>query len=179
VKSQDQVSYIRESYRSVMVFLATCYDQFVKYLPKLLPIMIQGLSDDVEDVRKISMRNVKICIKLFGRIAPNQLVDPIMEMMFHKDFRVRQSSSVLMYQLVKELENDVIKLQPKYVSIETKNDILACMFILKYDIIERVATQAAQIWKNIIDNQLKVLKTIIDVLTAKIFGLIQNDNLEL
>lgn len=46
----------------------------------------------------------------------------------------------MMYQLVKELENDVIKLQPKYVSIETKNDILACMFILKYDIIERVAT---------------------------------------
>jgi hypothetical protein len=57
-----------------------------------------------------------------------------------------------MYQLVKELENDIIKLQPKYVSIETKNDILASMFILKYDIIERVATQAAQIWKNIIDN---------------------------
>ena len=82
-KSQDQQSFIRESYRSVMVFLATCYDQFVKYLPKLLPIMIQGLSDDVEDVRKISMRNVKICIKLFGRISPNQLVDPIMEMMFH------------------------------------------------------------------------------------------------
>jgi hypothetical protein len=53
---------------------------------------------------------------------------------------------------VKELENDIIKLQPKYVSIETKNDILASMFILKYDIIERVATQAAQIWKNIIDN---------------------------
>lgn len=90
MKSQDpQHSYIRESYRSVMVFLATCYDQFVKYLPKLLPIMIQGLSDEVEDVRKISMRNVKICIKLFGRIAPLQLVDPIMEMMFHKDFRVR------------------------------------------------------------------------------------------
>ncbi len=139
-KSQDPIPYIRESYRSVMVFLATCYDQFVKYLPKLLPIMIQGLSDETEEVRKISLRNVKICIKLFGRIAPNQLVDPIMDMMFHKDFRVRQSSSVLMYQLVKELENDVIKLQPKYISIETKNDILACMFTLKYDIIDRVAT---------------------------------------
>ena len=54
-----------------MVFLATCYDQFVKYLPKLLPLMIQGLSDEVEDVRKISLRNVKICIKLYGRQAPN------------------------------------------------------------------------------------------------------------
>ncbi len=29
--------------------------------------MIQGLSDEVEDVRKTSMRNVKICIKQFGK----------------------------------------------------------------------------------------------------------------
>ena len=151
-----------------MVFLATCYDHFVKYLPKLLPLMIQGLSDDVEEVRKISLRNVKICIKLFGRQAPIQLVDPIMQMMFHRDFRVRQSSSVLMYQLVKELENDIIKSVPKYVSIETKNEILSSMFILKYDIIERVATQASQIWKNIIENQLKVLKSIINVLIKQI-----------
>ena len=39
-KSQDPLAHIRESYRSVMVFLATCFDHFVKYLPKLLPIMI-------------------------------------------------------------------------------------------------------------------------------------------
>lgn len=64
-------------------------------------------------------------------------------MMFDKDFKVRTSSSVLMYQLVKELENDIIKSQPKYISNETKNEILSAMFILKYDTIERVATQAA------------------------------------
>lgn len=105
--------------------------------------MIQGLSDDIEEVRKISMRCVKICIKQFGRQAPNQLVTPIMEMMFNKDFRVRLSSSVLMYQLVKELENDIIKLQPKYISIEIKHEILSSMFILKYDSVERVAIQSA------------------------------------
>lgn len=126
--------------------------------------MIEGLSDETEEVRKVSLRSVKICIKYFGKQAPNQLVTPIMEMMFHSDFRVRQSSSVLMYQLVKELENDVIKLQPKYISNDTKQEILSSMFILRYDSVERVATQASQIWKNIIDNQLKVLKTIISVL---------------
>ncbi len=72
--------------------------------------MIEGLSDETEEVRKISLRNVKICIKQFGKQAPNQLVIPIMRMMFDKDFRVRLSSSILMYQLVKELENDIIKL---------------------------------------------------------------------
>ena len=61
----------------------------MKYLPRLLPIMIQGLSDDFEEVRKTSMRNVKICIKQFAKLAPSQLVNPIMDMMFHEDFKVR------------------------------------------------------------------------------------------
>ena len=71
--------------------------------------MIQGLADEKDEVRKVSMRNVKICIKQFGRVAPNQLVKPVMKMMFSPDYRVRTSSSILMYSLVKELENDVIK----------------------------------------------------------------------
>jgi len=58
---------------------------------------------------------------------------PIMRMMFSPDYRVRQSSSILMYQLVKELENDIIKANPKYVNMDTKYRILSSMFILKYD----------------------------------------------
>lgn len=70
------------------------------------------------------------------------MVMPIMRMMFSPDYRVRQSSSILMYQLVKELENDIIKANPKYVDMDTKYRILSSMFILKYDQIERVQTQA-------------------------------------
>lgn len=36
------------------------------------------------------------------------------------------------------------------------------MFILKFDPIEKVYTQAGQIWKSIIDNQLIILRQIID-----------------
>jgi hypothetical protein len=59
--------------------------------------MIEGLADDKEDVRKTSMRNVKICIKQFAKQAPQQLVMPVMRMMFSPDFRVRLSSSILMF----------------------------------------------------------------------------------
>mmetsp|Transcript_26941 Transcript_26941/g.19390 ORF Transcript_26941/g.19390 Transcript_26941/m.19390 type:complete len:115 (+) Transcript_26941:3086-3430(+) len=114
--------------------------------------MIEGLADDADEVRKVSMRNVKICIKKFAKQSPDQLVKPVLRMMFDKDFRVRMSSSILMYQLVKELENDIIKLQPKYVNMETKHQILSSMFILKYDPMEGVHTQASQIWKSIVDN---------------------------
>ena len=53
---------------------------------------------------------------------------------------MRESASILMYQLVKELENDVIKAVPKYVDVETKLKILSSLFILKFDPVEKVHT---------------------------------------
>ena len=131
---------MRESYRGVLVFLPGCFDKYVDYLPMLVPIMIEGLADETDEVRKVSMRNVKICIKQFAKSSPYQLVNPVMRMMFSTDFRVRESSSILMFQLVKELENDIIKATPKYVDNDTKQRILSSMFILKYDPIEKVYT---------------------------------------
>jgi hypothetical protein len=46
---------------------------------------------------------------MFGKKASEMLCKPILAMMFDKDSRVRMSSSILMYQLVKEMENDIIK----------------------------------------------------------------------
>jgi hypothetical protein len=43
------------------------------------------------------------------------------------------------------------------------------MFILKYDTSERVATQASQIWKGIVDNQLYILKQIVKCLITLVF----------
>ena len=63
---------------------------------------------------------------------------PVLRMMFSEDFRVRMSSSILMFQLVRELENDVIKAQPKYVDMETKHKILSSLFMLRYDTHEKV-----------------------------------------
>ncbi len=133
IKSRDPDSDIREAYRSVLLFLASSFDSFADYLPKLVPIMIEGLADERDEVRKVSMRNVKVCIKQFAKASPNQLVMPIMRMMFSPDSRVRASSSILMYQLVKELENDIIKASPKYLTMDIKHRILSSMFILRHD----------------------------------------------
>jgi len=141
--------------------------------------MIEGLSDDKDECRKVSMRSIKICIKKFAKMAPDQLVQPVLRMMFADNPGVRMSSSILMYSLVKELENDIIKAQPKYVSIETKHKILATMFIMKYDPDEKVRTQAGTIWKNIVDNQLIILKQVIETLIRLVFFLVNSNSFDL
>ena len=63
--------------------------------------------------------------------------------------------------------------------MDTKHKILSSMFILKYDMIERVHTQASQIWKNIVDNQLIILKQVIETLIEIVFNIIQHTSYEL
>lgn len=53
------------------------------------------------------------------------------------------------------------------------------MFILKYDTVERVHTQASQIWKNIVDNQLFILKQVIKTLITQVFKIIISQDFEL
>ena len=44
-KASDKNKLIREAFRGVLVFLPTSFDKFVDYLPRLVPIMIEGLAD--------------------------------------------------------------------------------------------------------------------------------------
>lgn len=66
-RARDKNKEIRESYRGVLIFLPTSYNDFANYLPLLVPLMIEGLADEADEVRKVSMRNVKICIKKFAK----------------------------------------------------------------------------------------------------------------
>lgn len=89
------------------------------------------------------------------------------------------SSSILMYQLVKEMENDIIKIQPKYINIQMKYQILSGMFILKFDPIDKVQIQASQIWKSLVDAPVHILRMIIETLIKMVFDNIQSKHEEL
>lgn len=71
IKANDKVPEIRESYRTVLIFLPNSYLKFVDKLQSIMPLLIEGLADDLDEVRKVSMRTIKICIKKFGKEAPN------------------------------------------------------------------------------------------------------------
>lgn len=177
--ARSKEMFLRESYRTVMAYLPTSFPNFVNYLVVMLPIMIEGLADESEEVMKVSLRNVKICIQQYGKKASEMLCKPILAMMFDKDAKVRMSSSILMYQLVKEMENDIIKIQPKYINLQMKYQILSAMFILKFDPIDKVQVQASQIWKSLVDAPVHILRMILQTLIRMIFANIQSPHDEL
>jgi hypothetical protein len=70
------------------------------------------------------------------------------------------------------MENDIIKSQPKYINMAMKYSILSAMFILKFDPIEKVQTQASQIWKSLVDAPVHILRMIIETLIKMVFDII-------
>lgn len=162
-----------------MAFMPTSNPGFVKYLRATLPIIIDGLGDESEEVRRVSLRNVKICIQQYGKNASELLCEPILQKMFDADSQVRKDSSMLMYQLVKEMDNDVIKQVPKYINLSLKYRILSGMFILKHDTVEKVMTQASSIWKSLVDAPVHILRMIIATLIKMLFECIMSPEEEL
>ena len=60
-------SFLWESYMSVFIYLPTCYSDFERHLTLILPIFYQGLSDEQDEIRKLSNRVLKICVECFGK----------------------------------------------------------------------------------------------------------------
>jgi len=46
--------HIKESYRSLFVFLPSAYPDLKKHLSLIVPIFFEGLKDDLEEIRKLS-----------------------------------------------------------------------------------------------------------------------------
>ena len=63
IQEGDHIS--REGYLSIFVFLPGCLqEKFEKYFELVFPLIIEGFSDDHENVRNVSNKIFEICIKL-------------------------------------------------------------------------------------------------------------------
>ena len=69
---------VRESYLHIFVFLPTCFDGFEKYFPVLMDIFMQGFADEMEQVRKLCLRIMKICISYFARTSPRLILQHLL-----------------------------------------------------------------------------------------------------
>jgi hypothetical protein len=64
-KVQEGNNIVKEGYLSIFVFLPGCLqERFEKYFDLIFPLIIEGFSDDHENVRNVSNKIFEICIKL-------------------------------------------------------------------------------------------------------------------
>ena len=83
-------------------------DGFGDYIEETLPVVLEGLSDDVDNVREVAMRAGQIVVNSLGFSHSQLLVPSLTEGMFSEKWRIRQSSLLLLGDLlllVGEAEN--------------------------------------------------------------------------
>lgn len=173
---------VREGFLSVFLFLPAAFGmRFQAYLPQALPCILQGLADETEVVRDVSMRAGSVIVTAYGATAMEMLLAPLETGLFNANWRIRQSSVQLLGDLLARLGGRVEGTQDETVIAATQNKnitaalgsarrerVLASLCMLRSDSSSVVRQQAMLVWKSFIDNTPKTLREILPTLMQMI-----------
>ncbi|RKF81296.1 eIF-2-alpha kinase activator GCN1 [Golovinomyces cichoracearum] len=176
---------IREGFISLFVFLPVCFgNSFTNYLTRIIPLILQGLADDVESIREISLRAGRLLVKNFSARSVELLLPELETGLADDNHRIRLSSTELIGDLLfnltgvkaearEEEEEDTFEAGAASASLlavlgeEKRNKVLSALYICRCDTSGLVRTAAVRIWKALVASP-RTLKDMIPTLTKLI-----------
>lgn len=177
--------YVREGFMTLLVYLpATFGDQFQNYLSKIIPCILNGLADEVENVRNVSLRAGQMIVQNYSTTAVDLLLPALKRGLFDDNWRIRLSSiqllGDLLYRIIgitkNTLNSDDIEQLDVYGSETARKvliftlgeegymQVLSSIYIVRSDTSAVVRQCSIHIWKSIVANTPKTLKEILPIL---------------
>ena len=186
---------VREGVMWTISFLpSTLGDDFASLVPSILPAIVSGLADESEMVAEVALRAGQVLVKTYAKSQLNMVLPPIKEAMMDDDWRIRQSSIMLMGELlytlgktkavgISEDENDtglsndtVELLLQQELSMDTWIEVMSSLFFLTTDVTAAVRQSAFQVWKSVVNNTPRTLKKILGALTKLCFDMFTSNS---
>ena len=163
----------RQGYLAVFQFLPdTLSSRFEPLMDVILPVVIKGLSDEQDIVRESALAGGQAIVKCFGDEKVDVLVPVLRQGLFDKNWRIRASSiqllGDLLYQISGASEDFANKDISKMLEGEERASVLASLYLLRHDPMGAVAGQAISVWKMLVVNTPKTLKTLMPILMGVI-----------
>ncbi|KYQ88256.1 HEAT repeat-containing protein [Tieghemostelium lacteum] len=122
-------AHVREGIMSVFIFTPISLgDQFLPYLPKVLPQVLKGLADDSDPVREVCMRCGQSIVNRFAVTGIEVIVPSLEKVLFHENWRIRLSTVQLFGDLLFRLaghsvnENDSNNTNTDDIKAQTEDD---------------------------------------------------------
>ena len=181
---------VREGVMWTISFLpSTLGSRFAALVPTVLPAIVSGLADESEMVAEVALRAGPVITKNNAKSNQESVLPPIKEAMMDDDWRIRQSSIMLMGELLytlgktravgmSESENDtglssdnVETLLQQELGEQTWTEIMASLFYLTTDVTATVRQSAFQVWKSVVSNTPRTLKRVLGELTKLCFAM--------
>lgn len=176
---KDPSTIVRESYLGLFIFIPlNTQGKFEKYISKVLPTLLDRLSDESEDVRRIVIRVMQLLIQTYCKSNLENILPPLELGLFDRNWRKRASCITLIGEMVEKIESLSRKENQQLISQDHKNRILASIYILRADHSSNINTQAAQIWKTHVDNTPKFLVALTPELVLRLIEISDNNEPE-
>jgi HEAT repeat protein len=174
-------AYTRESFITLLVYLpATFRERYVPYLPSVIPPILRGLADESEAVRDASLKAGQMIVRNYSTNAIDLLLPVLEEGILDDNWRIRQSSTILLGDLMFRImgvsgktaldhedgqgtEHGRRMLQ-ETLGKDKYDQVLARIAIVRNDANALVRQTASQVWKSIVSNTPRTTKEIMPVL---------------
>ncbi|KAF0720449.1 Aste57867_293 [Aphanomyces stellatus] len=194
---------VREGVLWVVAFLPPALGKlFAKYLTKVLPMVVAGLSDEAEGVREVAMHAGSIVVNAHALSHTKDILPSLESGIFDDNWRIRQSSISLLGDLLYRVsgtsvnkaayinsgdsddEDDSIgsaageRAMLKVLGKTRRDNVLASLYMVRSDTSAVVRQSALQVWKSVVSNTPKTLKSILETLMKSIVEALSGNNPE-
>ncbi|KAI8915645.1 armadillo-type protein [Gorgonomyces haynaldii] len=183
VYTKSAKSYTREGFTILMIYLpATFGESFTPYVAEIVPTVLNGLADEDEGVREAALKAGKVLVRSYARSSVKLLLPALEEGLFNENWRIRQNSVQLMGDLLFQISGASNKAMDdndndegagtesgrqaliSALGEERFNSVLARIYIVRGDTSGIVRQASLHVWKAIVTNTPRTLKTIMPIL---------------
>jgi len=188
LECSNKLQYVREGYFGLLANLPVAMgDKLEQYIPKLLPVMLQGLSDETESVRTIALKAGHGMVDNYAESAMPMILPAIESGLFANEWRIRSSSVHLLGDVMSKITGRNWKIYgqghgsvddvdegtgdrlteskiAEVLGVERRNRLFAAVYMLRSDVNQSVCIASFQVWKSVVQSQLRTLKAILPVL---------------
>lgn len=147
-----------------------------RFVPDVLPVLLRGLSSEVESLREVAFRAAEVLVGHYAATHSVLLLTPLEDGLFTVDWRIRYSSVSLLGTLVERLLRCDTHFktgeagESEILSVERRAYILSSLYLVRSDESPIVRQQATQVWKAVVQNTPKTLKEILPILLRRIIS---------
>ena len=173
--------FTRVCFLGVLIFLPEyTAGRFEEHLYEMLPAIFDNLSHENDEVRSVAVRIMQIIIKGYSRKYLDKLLPPLEAGLFSSNYKTRQSSIILVGEMMELIESMDRREGKKEGTIpyDQKNRLLSAIYILRSDHTGTIHTQAAKIWKDLVENTPRVIPTLTSYVVERLLEIAESPHTE-
>ncbi|ANB15743.1 Gcn1p [Sugiyamaella lignohabitans] len=176
-------SWIRQGYMPMLLYLPACFGASLSpYLNQIIPPILSGLADNVEDVRDTALKAGRRLVRNYATKAVDLLLPELESGLSDRNHRIRLSSVELTGDLLFQVtginsknideeqvaSSEINKTLIDVLGSQRRDRILSSLFICRSDTSAMVRNSALEVWKCLVANTPRTVKEILPSLTQMI-----------